>query len=188
MLKGDVSGKLEMFYASAREELNNLLDDKVTDENGKEVTVKQEGISYATGEGNGKGKPKKFFFVPTLVRVLRNHFGIELILRPIEITDVDNYVHVSYGLYWRDSISDKYIILSTGTSRKPKNLKAGDVVGINAIECAETAAIGRCLKFFFGVNSDLANDDEIKYSKGISHNLTVIETLKKGGTNVPSKN
>ena len=113
MLKGDVTGKLECMYGSAREELNNLLDDKVTDENGKEVTVKQEGISYATGDSNGKGKPKKFFFVPTLVRVLRNHFGFELILRPIEITDVDNNVHVSYGLYYRDSISDKYIILST---------------------------------------------------------------------------
>ena len=190
MLKGDVTGKLECMYDSARTELNNLLDDKVINEKGDLVTVKQDGISYACGDRNGKGKPKKFFFVPTLVRVLRNHFGFELILRPIEITDVDNFVHVSYGLYWRDSISDKYIILSTGTSRKPKNLKAGDVVGINAIECAETAAIGRCLKFFFGVNSDLANDEEIKYSKGISNNLTVIETLEKrrNNKNVPIKN
>ena len=84
-------------------------------------------------------------------------------------------------------VSDKDIELSCGSSRKPKNLKAGDIVGTNTIECAETAAIGRCLKFFFGVNSDLANDEEIKYSKGLSNNLTVIETLEKRRKDVPIK-
>ena len=33
MLKGDVTGKLECMYDSARTELNNLLDDKVINEN-----------------------------------------------------------------------------------------------------------------------------------------------------------
>ena len=174
MLKGDVSGKLECMYDHCREELNKILEDK-TKQNSDWVF--------------GDDCKTKYLKVPTLVRVMREHFGFELILRPVEVTDVDNFIHVSYGLYYRDSISDKYIILSTGMSRKPKNLKAGDIVGTNTIECAETAAIGWCLKFFFGVNGDIANDEDIKYSKGISNNLTVIETLKKkGGTNVPIKN
>ena len=174
MLKGDVSGKLECMYDHCRKELNKILEDKT-----------KQNSDWVLGD-DGK---TKYLKVPTLVRVMRKHFGFELILRPVEVTDVDNFVHVSYGLYFRDSISDKYIILSTGMSRKPKNLKAGDIVGTNTIECAETAAIGRCLKFFFGVNGDIANDEDIKYSKGISNNLTVIETLKnKGGKNVPIKN
>ena len=136
MLKGDVTGKLECMYDSCRQELNKLLENK-----------KEQNKSWVQGD-NGK----KYFTVPTLVKVLRNHFGFELTL-------------------------------------KPKNLTAGDIVGTNAIECAETAAIGRCLKFFFGVNSDLANDEEIKYSKGITNKLTVIETLeKKRRDNVPTKN
>ena len=174
MLKGDVSGKLECMYDHCKDELNKILEDK-----------KKQNSDWVLGD-DGK---TKYLKVPTLVRVMREHFGFELILRPVEVTDVDNFIHVSYGLYYRDSISDKYIILSTGMSRKPKNLKAGDIVGTNTIECAETAAIGRCLKFFFGVNGDIANDEDIKYSKGISNNLTVIETLKnKGGKNVPIKN
>jgi len=190
MLKGDVTGKLDCMYDSAREELNKLLDNKVKGENIDEwKTVAQENVSWAFGDSvNGKKSSKKYFFVPTLVRVLRNNFGFELILKPRRVDDVEEYVHVEYGLYFRDSISDKWILLSTGSSRKPKNLKAGDIVGTNTVECAETAAIGRCLKFFFGVNSDLANDEEIKYSKGLSHNLTVIETLEKRRKDVPIKN
>ena len=174
MLKGDVTGKLECMFDSARTELNKLLEKK-----------DQQNISWVLGE-----KGKKYFTVPTLVKVLRNTFGFELVLRPKKIIDIEEYIHVEYGLYFRDSIADGYIELSCGSSRKPKNLKAGDVVGTNTIECAETAAIGRCLKFFFGVNSDLANDEEIKYSKGISNNLTVIETLEKRRNNkhVPIKN
>ena len=171
MLKGDVSGNLKYEFNEVRRSLNKLLEDKT-----------KQNIDWVMGD-NGM----KYFKVPTLVRVMREHFGFDLILRPVEVNDVDNYVHVTYGLYYRDSISDKYIVLSTGMSRKPKNLKAGDIVGTNTIECAETAAIGRCLKFFFGVNGELANDEEIKYSKGISNNLTVIETLKKGNNNVPIK-
>ena len=172
MLKGDITPKLAYDYDEVRKSLNKLLEDKT-----------KQNIDWVMGD-NGN----KYFKVPTLVRVMREHFGFDLILRPVEVNDVDNYVHVTYGLYYRDSISDKYIILSTGMSRKPKNLKAGDIIGTNTIECAETAAIGRCLKFFFGVNGDLANDEEIKYSKGISNNLTVIETLKKkGNNNVPIK-
>ena len=171
MLKGDVSSTLEWKYDEVRKSLNEILEDK-TKQNSDWV-LSDNGIKY--------------FKVPTLVRVMREHFGFSLILRPVEVSDVDNYVHVTYGLYYRDSIADKYIVLSTGMSRKPKNLKAGDIVGMNTIECAETAAIGRCLKFFFGVNGDLANDEEIKYGKGISNHLTVIETLKKGNNNVPIK-
>ena len=172
MLKGDVTGKLECMFDSARTELNKLLEKK-----------DQKGISWVLGDSG-----KKYFTVPTLVKTLRNIFGLDLTLKPKKIEDIENYVHVEYGLYFRDSISDKYIELSCGSSRKPKNLKAGDIVGTNTIECAETAAIGRCLKFFFGVNSDLANDEEIKYSKGLSNNLTVIETLEKRRKNVPIKN
>ena len=172
MLKGDVTGKLECMFDSARTELNKLLEKK-----------DQQNISWVLGDTG-----KKYFTVPTLLKVLRNHFGIDLTLRPKKVEDIENYIHVEYGLYFRDSISDKWIELSCGSSRKPKNLKAGDIVGTNTIECAETAAIGRCLKFFFGVNSDLANDDEIKYSKGISNNLTVIETLEKRRKDVPIKN
>ena len=171
MIKGDISGKLWCMFDEVRNSLNKLLEDKT-----------KQNTDWVMGD-NGM----KYFKVPTLVRVMREHFGFELILRPVEVNDVDNYVHVTYGLYYRDAIADKYIILSTGMSRKPKNLKAGDIVGTNTIECAETAAIGRCLKFFFGVNGDLSNDEEIKYSKGISSNLTVIETLKKKGNNVPNK-
>ena len=171
MLKGDVSGNLKYEFNEVRRSLNKLLEDKT-----------KQNTDWVMGD-NGM----KYFKVPTLVRVMREHFGFDLILRPVEVNDVDNYVHVTYGLYWRDSIADKYIVLSTGMSRKPKNLKAGDIVGTNTIECAETAAIGSCLKFFFGVNGDLANDEEIKYSKGISNHLTVIETLKKGNNNVPIK-
>ena len=172
MLKGDVTGRLECLLSQAREELNELLEKK-----------DQKGISWVLGDSG-----KKYFTVPTLVKTLRNIFGLDLTLKPKKIEDIENYVHVEYGLYFRDSISDKYIELSCGSSRKPKNLKAGDIVGTNTIECAETAAIGRCLKFFFGVNSDLANDEEIKYSKGLSNNLTVIETLEKRRKNVPIKN
>ena len=171
MLKGDVSGNLKYEFNEVRRSLNKLLEDKT-----------KQNTDWVMGD-NGM----KYFKVPTLVRVMREHFGFDLILRPVEVNDVDNYVHVTYGLYYRDSISDKYIVLSTGMSRKPKNLKAGDIVGTNTIECAETAAIGRCLKFFFGVNGELANDEEIKYSRGITNNLTVIETLKKGNNNVPIK-
>ena len=172
MLKGDVTGRLECLLSQAREELNELLEKK-----------DQKGISWVLGDSG-----KKYFTVPTLVKTLRNIFGLDLTLKPKKIEDIENYVHVEYGLYFRDSISDKYIELSCGSSRKPKNLKAGDIVGTNTIECAETAAIGRCLKFFFGVNSDLANDEEIKYSKGLSNNLTVIETLEKRRKDVPVKN
>ena len=172
MLKGDVTAKLDCMFESAREELNKLLEKK-----------DQQNISWVLGDTG-----KKYFTVPTLVKVLRNHFGFELTLRSKKIIDVENYIHIEYGLYFRDSISDKDIELSCGSSRKPKNLKAGDIVGTNTIECAETAAIGRCLKFFFGVNSDLANDEEIKYSKGISNNLTVIETLEKRRKDVPINN
>jgi len=172
MLKGDVTGKLDCMFESAREELNKLLEKK-----------DQQNISWVLGDTG-----KKYFTVPTLVKVLRNNFGFELTLRSKQIIDVEEYIHVEYGLYFRDSITEQYIELSCGSSRKPKNLKAGDIVGTNTVECAETAAIGRCLKFFFGVNSDLANDEEIKYSKGISNNLTVIETLEKRRKDVPINN
>ena len=125
---------------------------------------------------------KKYFTVPTLIKVLRKHFGFELTLKAKKIDDMGDFVHVHYGLYYGD------VELSCGTSQKPRNLTAGDLVGTNAIECAETAAIGRTLKFFFGVNSDIANDEEIKYSKGINNKLTVIQTLEKRRENVPSKN
>ena len=172
MLKGDVTGKLDCMFESARKELNKLLEKK-----------DQQNISWVLGDTG-----KKYFTVPTLVKVLRNNFGFELTLRSKQIIDVEEYIHVEYGLYFRDSITEQYIELSCGSSRKPKNLKAGDIVGTNTVECAETAAIGRCLKFFFGVNSDLANDEEIKYSKGISNNLTVIETLEKRRKDVPINN
>ena len=172
MLKGDVTGKLDCLFDRARKELNKLLEKK-----------DQQNISWVLGDTG-----KKYFTVPTLVKVLRNNFGFELTLRSKKIIDVEEYIHVEYGLYFRDSINEQYIELSCGSSRKPKNLKAGDIVGTNTVECAETAAIGRCLKFFFGVNSDLANDEEIKYSKGISNNLTVIETLEKRRKDVPINN
>jgi len=172
MLKGDVTAKLDCMFESARKELNKLLEKK-----------DQQNISWVLGDTG-----KKYFTVPTLVKVLRNNFGFELTLRSKQIIDVEEYIHVEYGLYFRDSITEQYIELSCGSSRKPKNLKAGDIVGTNTVECAETAAIGRCLKFFFGVNSDLANDEEIKYSKGISNNLTVIETLEKRRKDVPINN
>ena len=172
MLKGDVTGKLDCLFDRARKELNKLLEKK-----------DQQNISWVLGDTG-----KKYFTVPTLVKVLRNNFGFELTLRSKQIIDVEEYIHVEYGLYFRDSITEQYIELSCGSSRKPKNLKAGDIVGTNTVECAETAAIGRCLKFFFGVNSDLANDEEIKYSKGISNNLTVIETLEKRRKDVPINN
>jgi hypothetical protein len=159
-------------FDRARKELNKLLEKK-----------DQQNISWVLGDTG-----KKYFTVPTLVKVLRNNFGFELTLRSKQIIDVEEYIHVEYGLYFRDSITEQYIELSCGSSRKPKNLKAGDIVGTNTVECAETAAIGRCLKFFFGVNSDLANDEEIKYSKGISNNLTVIETLEKRRKDVPINN
>ena len=167
MLKGDVTGKLECMYDSCREELNKLLENK-----------KEQNVSWVQGD-NGK----KYFTVPTLVKQLRKHFGFELTLRAKKIDDMGDYVHVEYGLYFGDTE------LSCGTSQKPRNLTAGDLVGTNAIECAETAAIGRTLKFFFGVNSDVANDEEIRYSKGINNKLTVIETLEKRRNNeLPSKN
>jgi len=172
MLKGDVTEKLDCLFDRARKELNKLLEKK-----------DQQNISWVLGDTG-----KKYFTVPTLVKVLRNNFGFELTLRSKQIIDVEEYIHVEYGLYFRDSITEQYIELSCGSSRKPKNLKAGDIVGTNTVECAETAAIGRCLKFFFGVNSDLANDEEIKYSKGISNNLTVIETLEKRRKDVPINN
>ena len=128
MLKGDVTGRLECLLSQAREELNELLEKK-----------DQKGISWVLGDSG-----KKYFTVPTLVKTLRNIFGLDLTLKPKKIEDIENYVHVEYGLYFRDSISDKYIELSCGSSRKPKNLKAGDIVGTNTTECAETAAIGRC--------------------------------------------
>ena len=166
MLKGDVSGKLECMYGLCRKELNDILENK-----------KEQNISWVLGD-NGK----KYFTVPTLIKVLRKHFGFELTLKAKKIDDMGDFVHVHYGLYYGD------VELSCGTSQKPRNLTAGDLVGTNAIECAETAAIGRCLKFFFGVNSDIANDEEIKYSKGINNKLTVIQTLEKRRENVPSKN
>ena len=168
MLKGDISGKLACMFDHCREDLNKLLEDK-----------KEQNVSWVQGD-NGK----RYFTVPTLVKQLREHFGFELTLRSKKIDDMGDYVHVEYGLYFGDTE------LSCGTSQKPRNLTAGDLVGTNAIECAETAAIGRTLKFFFGVNSDVANDEEIKYSKGINNRLTVIETLEKRreNVNVPSKN
>ena len=166
MLKGDITGKLCCMYDDCRESLNKLLEDK-----------KEQNVSWVQGD-NGK----RYFTVPTLVKTLREHFGFELTLRAKKIEDMNDYVHVEYGLYYEDKE------LSCGTSQKPRNLTAGDLVGTNAIECAETAAIGRTLKFFFGVNSDVANDEEIKYSKGINNKLTVIETLEKRRENVPSKN
>ena len=78
MLKGDVSGKLECMFDSARDELNKLLEKK-----------DQQGISWVLGDSG-----KKYFTVPTLVKTLRNHFGFELTLRSKRVEDIENYVHV----------------------------------------------------------------------------------------------
>ena len=63
MLKGDVTGRLECLLHEAREELNKILEDK-----------KKQGSDWVLGDN----KESKYFKVPTLVRVLRNVFGLDL--------------------------------------------------------------------------------------------------------------
>jgi len=137
-----VNSDIESNLDKAREQLNDLL--KNQSEKGKSwVDI--------------KGKP--YLKVATLLRVLRDVFKHNLILRTKVVHDCEHRVVMMATLRKLDNG-----FLSSGMAERFKNPKSSNPHQSRAVECCQTAAWGRAIKSLFAVGHDIATADEIDLS------------------------
>ena len=134
-----VDSDIEYNLDKAREQLNNLL--KNQDEKGKSwVDI--------------KGKP--YLKVATLLRVLRDVFKHNLIIRTKVVHDSENRIVMMATLRKLDNS-----FLASGMAERFKDPKSNNPHQSRAAECCQTAAWGRAIKSLFAVGDDIATADEI---------------------------
>ena len=104
-----------------------------------------------------KGKP--YFKVATLLRVLRDVFKHNLILRTKVVHDCEHRVVMMATLR---KLDDSF--LSSGMAERFKDSKSSNPHQSRAVECCQTAAWGRAIKSLFAVGHDIATADEIDLS------------------------
>ena len=137
-----VNSDIEYNLDKAREQLNDLL--KNQSEKGKSwVDI--------------KGKP--YLKVATLLRVLRDVFKHNLILRTKVVHDCEHRVVMMATLRKLDNS-----FLSSGMAERFKNPKSNNPHQSRAVECCQTAAWGRAIKSLFAVGHDIATADDIDLS------------------------
>jgi len=142
-----VDSDIEYNLDKAREQLNNLL--KNQDEKGKSwVDI--------------KGKP--YLKVATLLRVLRDVFKHNLIIRTKVVHDSENRIVMMATLRKLDNS-----FLASGIAERFKDPKSNNPHQSRAAECCQTAAWGRAIKSLFAVGHDIATADEIDLS--ITNNI-----------------
>jgi hypothetical protein len=131
----------------ARKQLDDLLKNK--DEKGKSwVDI--------------KGKP--YLKVATLLRVLRDVFKHNLIIRTKVVFDSIDRVVMMATLRKLDNS-----FLASGMAERFKDPKSNNPHQSRAVECCQTAAWGRAIKSLFAVGHDIATADEIDLS--ITNNI-----------------
>ena len=137
-----INSSLEFDLDEARKQLNDLL--KNQSEKGKSwVDI--------------KGKP--YLKVATLLRVLRDVFKHNLILRTKVVHDCEHRVVMMATLRKLDNS-----FLASGMAERFKNPKSNNPHQSRAVECCQTAAWGRAIKSLFAVGHDIATADEIDLS------------------------
>ena len=137
-----INSSLEFDLDEARKQLNDLL--KNQSEKGKSwVDI--------------KGKP--YLKVATLLRVLRDVFKHNLIIRTKVVHDCEHRVVMMATLRKLDNS-----FLSSGMAERFKNPKSNNPHQSRAVECCQTAAWGRAIKSLFAVGHDIATADEIDLS------------------------
>ena len=137
-----INSSLEYDLDEARKQLNDLL--KNQSEKGKSwVDI--------------KGKP--YLKVATLLRVLRDVFKHNLILRTKVVHDCEHRVLMMATLR---KLDDSF--LSSGMAERFKDSKSNNPHQSRAVECCQTAAWGRAIKSLFAVGHDIATADEIDLS------------------------
>ena len=137
-----INSSLEYDLDEARKQLNDLL--KNQSEKGKSwVDI--------------KGKP--YLKVATLLRVLRDVFKHNLILRTKVVHDCEHRVVMMATLRKLDNS-----FLSSGMAERFKDSKSSNPHQSRAVECCQTAAWGRAIKSLFAVGHDIATADEIDLS------------------------
>ena len=137
-----INSSLEYDLDEARKQLNDLL--KNQSEKGKSwVDI--------------KGKP--YLKVATLLRVLRDVFKHNLILRTKVVHDCEHRVVMMATLRKLDNS-----FLASGMAERFKNPKSNNPHQSRAVECCQTAAWGRAIKSLFAVGHDIATADEIDLS------------------------
>jgi len=142
-----VNSNIEYNLDKARDQLNDLLKNK--DEKGKSwVDI--------------KGKP--YLKVATLLRVLRDVFKHNLILRTKVVHDCEHRVVMMATLR---KLDDSF--LSSGMAERFKDSKSSNPHQSRAVECCQTAAWGRAIKSLLAVGYDIATADEIDLS--ITNNI-----------------
>ena len=142
-----INSSLEFDLDEARKQLNDLL--KNQSEKGKSwVDI--------------KGKP--YLKVATLLRVLRDVFKHNLILRTKVVHDCEHRVVMMATLRKLDNG-----FLASGMAERFKDSKSSNPHQSRAVECCQTAAWGRAIKSLFAVGYDIATADEIDLS--ITNNI-----------------
>jgi len=101
-----------------------------------------------------KGKP--YLKVATLLRVLRDVFKHNLIIRTKVVFDSIDRVVMMATLRKLDNS-----FLASGIAERFKDPKSSNPHQSRAAECCQTAAWGRAIKSLFAVGDDIATADEI---------------------------
>ena len=101
-----------------------------------------------------KGKP--YLKVATLLRVLRDVFKHNLIIRTKVVHDSENRIVMMATLRKLDNS-----FLASGIAERFKDPKSNNPHQSRAAECCQTAAWGRAIKSLFAVGDDIATADEI---------------------------
>ena len=109
-----------------------------------------------------KGKP--YLKVATLLRVLRDVFKHNLIIRTKVVHDSENRIVMMATLRKLDNS-----FLASGIAERFKDPKSNNPHQSRAAECCQTAAWGRAIKSLFAVGHDIATADEIDLS--ITNNI-----------------
>ena len=142
-----VDSDIEYNLDKAREQLNDLL-----------KNLGEKGKSWV----DIKGKP--YLKVATLLRVLRDVFKHNLIIRTKVVHDSENRIVIMATLRKLDNS-----FLASGIAERFKDPKSNNPHQSRAAECCQTAAWGRAIKSLFAVGHDIATADEIDLS--ITNNI-----------------
>ena len=137
-----INSDIEYNLDEARKQLNDLLKNQ-SEKNKSWVDI--------------KGKP--YLKVATLLRVLRDVFKHNLILRTKVVHDCEHRVVMMATLR---KLDDSF--LSSGMAERFKDSKSSNPHQSRAVECCQTAAWGRAIKSLFAVGHDIATADEIDLS------------------------
>ena len=130
---------MKHFIATSRRELLDLL-----------ANDEEKGLSWIDIRG------KRYLTVATLMKVLRDKFAHSLVLKTDIKHDCEHRVVIEASLYHKSGF-----FVSSGLAERRKDHTSRNVQLARAVECCQTAALGRCLKSLFAVGNVVATADEI---------------------------